>query len=193
VAFAYSNFGYCILGRVIEKITQQSYSDYVRDTVLSACGIRDMRIGGNTLKDRAVDEVTYYGENAEYPYAMNVTRMDSHGGWIATPTDLVRFATRVDGFASGRNILSSETIRRMTTPSKANPRYARGWFVNERGNWWHTGSLPGTTAVMVRTSTDFCWAALVNIRLPEGALDDFIWQIVSNVSAWRTAARAPAQ
>src|SRR5262249_23901456 len=36
---AYSNFGYCVLGRVIEKITRQSYAAYVRGSVLSRSGI----------------------------------------------------------------------------------------------------------------------------------------------------------
>src|SRR5437588_3537940 len=35
--YAYSNFGYCLLGRVIEKITGQLYSDHVQSTILSPC------------------------------------------------------------------------------------------------------------------------------------------------------------
>jgi CubicO group peptidase (beta-lactamase class C family) len=192
--FAYSNFGYCLLGRVIEKITGQPYSDYVQTTILQPCGITDMRIAGNTLKDRAPGEVTYFGQSLEPghyddPYAINVTRMDSHGGWIATPADLVRFATHVDGFDVRRNILKPETIRRMTTPSDVNPRYARGWNVNAKGHWWHGGDLGGTTAILVRTSSRFCWAALTNTRREPspGALDDMVWDMVSKVGAWRSA------
>jgi D-alanyl-D-alanine carboxypeptidase len=33
--FAYSNFGYSLLGRIIEKITGQQYADYVRRSVLA--------------------------------------------------------------------------------------------------------------------------------------------------------------
>ena len=58
--FAYSNFGYCLLGRVIEKITGQPYSDFVQTTILQPCGITDMRIAGNTLKDRAPEEVSLF-------------------------------------------------------------------------------------------------------------------------------------
>ncbi len=46
--YAYSNFGYCVLGRVIEKITGRPYADYVRAAVLERCGITDMTIAGNT-------------------------------------------------------------------------------------------------------------------------------------------------
>src|SRR5262249_40609817 len=46
--FNYSNFGYCLLGRVIEKISGQPYDAYVRDSVLARCGITGMRIAGST-------------------------------------------------------------------------------------------------------------------------------------------------
>jgi CubicO group peptidase (beta-lactamase class C family) len=189
--FAYSNFGYCILGRVIETITGQSYSSHVQSAVLQPCGITDMRIAGNTLRDRAPREVTYYGqEQGQYqnPYEINVRRMDSHGGWIATAGDLVRFALHVDGFDFRRNILRPETIRRMTTASDANPNYARGWMVNAKRHWWHGGDLAGSTAILVRTSSHFCWAALINTRRGgTDALDDMMWEMASKVNAWRRA------
>jgi CubicO group peptidase (beta-lactamase class C family) len=56
-SFAYSNFGYCILGRVIEKLTGRTYEQYIKDNILRRCGITDMQIGANTLKDRATSEV----------------------------------------------------------------------------------------------------------------------------------------
>jgi CubicO group peptidase (beta-lactamase class C family) len=188
--WAYSNFGYCVLGRVIEQITQKSYRDYIGEAVLTPCGITDMTISGNTAEQRAPDEVTYYGQNGENPYGMNIARMDSHGGWLANPADLVRFATHVDGSANTANILKLATIRQMTTNCDANTNYARGWMVNSLGNWWHNGSLPGTTAIMVRTSNGFCWAALVNTRRqPEHAinlaLDDLVWDMARKVKAWK--------
>ena len=95
--WAYSNFGYCVLGRVIEKVSGQPYKDYVQQAVLTPCGITDMLIAGNTLKQRAPNEAMYLGQFGENPYDMNVTRMDSHGGWIANPSDLARFCAHVGG------------------------------------------------------------------------------------------------
>ena len=188
-AYAYSNFGYCLLGRVIDSLSGVPYADYVQKAILSQCDIIDMRIARNAARDRAPGEVGYFGQDAPYfdPYALNVTRMDSHGGWLATPTDLVRFATHVDGFNATRNILGRNTITRMTTPSAANPGYARGWNVNARGNWWHVGDLAGTTAVLVRTAGGFCWAALTNTRAAgsPAALDDMMWEMASKVSSWK--------
>ena len=50
--YAYSNFGYHLLGRVIEKLSGISYESYVQENVLKQCGITDMHIGGNLWTDR---------------------------------------------------------------------------------------------------------------------------------------------
>lgn len=188
-AFAYSNFGYCLLGRVVERVTGQPYETYVRDVILRRCGIADMRIAGNTFAERQPDEVRYDAQNDGDPYGMNVRRMDSHGGWVARPSDLVRFALHFDGFATTPNILLPSTLRVMTTPTAANPHYAKGWAVNQFGNWWHDGSLPGSAAIMVRTHSGLCWAALTNTRrlhsAMAGDLDRLVWTMARAVAAWK--------
>jgi len=196
--WAYSNFGYCVLGRVIEQITGQTYEQYVQNTILARCGVTDMRIGRNKEGQRFPNEVVYYGQYSEDPYKMNVTRMDSHGGWIAAPSDLVQFLNHLGGLPDNPSLLKPETVRMMTTPAPAYPqnsavKYARGWNVREdgKGNWWHNGSLPGTTTIMVRTRTGMCWAALANTRTEpheqiDAALDQLIWDMVRLVPAWAT-------
>lgn len=185
--YAYSNFGYCVLGRVIEKITRQPYADYVRDTTLKRSGVDDMAIAGNTLAERRPNEVKYYGQEGGNPYNMNVTRMDSHGGWIARPADLVQFFMHV--FDMPPNILKPETIKIMTTASTANAGYAKGWEVNKANNWWHNGTLSGTETIAVHTHSGFCWAAFANTRRsgsPLGSdLDKLVWKMVGQVKSWR--------
>jgi CubicO group peptidase (beta-lactamase class C family) len=188
-AFAYSNFGYCLLGRIVEKLSGQTYETYVRDVVLRRCGIDEMHVAGNTLFERQPGEVRYYAQNDGDPYGMNVRRMDSHGGWIARPADLVRFLMHVDGFATTPNILLPSTIEVMTSPTSVNPHYAKGWAVNQYGTWWHNGSLPGTSTIMVRTRGGLCWAALANARR-QGSnmgsdLDQLIWIMARKVAAWK--------
>lgn len=188
--YAYSNFGYCVLGRVIEKLTGRSYAEAAQKLVLEPCGISTMHISGNTLAERASNEVAYYDQDGGSPYEMNIRRMDSHGGWLAAATDLTRFLVHVDGFPVKQDILRPETIRAMTTASNANSGYAKGWCVNKYNNWWHMGSLPGTTTVMARTSGRFCWAALTNTRKNNSTLDadldQLMWNMVSQIHTWPT-------
>jgi CubicO group peptidase (beta-lactamase class C family) len=182
--YAYSNFGYCVLGRIIEKITGQPYADYVRAALLGRCSVTDMTIAGNTLAQRSPQRSSITGE--ETIHTVLISR-----GWIliARPADYVQFVMHVDGFAKPRNILNPQTIQTMTTPSPANAGYAKGWTVNKADNWWHTGSLPGTSSVEVRTHTGFCWATFINTRrlnsALNGDLDKLNWSMVRQVRGWR--------
>lgn len=118
---AYSNFGYCVLGRVIERAAGTGYEDYVRREVLAPLGIRRMRLGRTLLADRAPGEVRYYprrdravpsvfpaaaagpdgdaGAGKTVPVAYGgwcLESMDAHGGWLASAPELARFASAFD-------------------------------------------------------------------------------------------------
>ena len=57
--FVYSNFGYAVLGRIIERVTNMSYEQYVRENVLAPMGISQPRIGQTLPQGRLPNEVTY--------------------------------------------------------------------------------------------------------------------------------------
>src|SRR5439155_23697431 len=60
MSWAYSNFGYCVLGRIIEKITGRSYEKYVQEEVLAPAGITRMRIGASLRAQGSQGEAAYY-------------------------------------------------------------------------------------------------------------------------------------
>ncbi len=189
--FIYSNFGYCILGRIIEQVTGQSYASWAQANVLAPCGISTMQIGANSERDRAANEVVYVGQYSEQPYKINVSRMDSTQGWIASSTQLLQFLNHVGGAPGIPSILKPETVHAMTTPlsilSPGSAQSARGWMIAEDGSWWHKGSLPGSTSLMVRTPDGDCWAALLNTRTQphdqiDGALHTMMFQLASEFS-----------
>ena len=185
--YDYSNFGYCLLGRIIEKITGQSYEAAVKSLVLAPIGITDMTISGNTLADRLPKEVKYYGQYNEDPYAYNIRRMDAHGGWLASAKDLARFLVYVDGFPVRPDIISSQTLTTMLTPSAANSEYACGWAVNG-SNYYHQGSLPGTATEQARTSDGYNFVILTNTRswLNNFSydLDQVFWKALAKNPVW---------
>lgn len=201
--FAYSNFGYCLLGRVIEKLSGQRYEASVQQQLLAPLGIHRMRLGHTALAQRAEGEVAYHaernhrgepitGRNREgvaLPYgAWSLEAMDAHGGWLACAPDLVRFAAAFDN--PGRRFLRADSIqalwrRRDLPPSlDASGRplpfyYGLGWMVRDVGsgiNTWHAGSLDGTSTLLVRRHDGLHWAVLFNARTtPDGKrLSDLI-------------------
>ena len=190
--YAYSNFGYCLLGRVIEKLTGQTYEDYVKQHVLAPLGIHTMRIGQTHLEGRCTDEVRYYfpgtaesvfeadlGQKVPWPYGgWYLEAMDSHGGWIASAVDLARFASAFDD-PEHCKILKPESIKLMhlRPPGRAGYEedgqpsetyYSLGWLNRPVGegktNHWHTGSLAGTATLLIRRHDGKNFIALFNTR-----------------------------
>jgi N-acyl-D-amino-acid deacylase len=200
--FAYSNFGYCVLGRVIEKLTGQPYASFVQQDVLAPIGIKRMRIGASLIDGHAPGEVRYYAGNdakassvfpgtpEQVPWAyggFSLEAMDAHGGWIASAVDLARFAAALDDSLHSP-LLSPETFRIMCSPppppvsrqpdgSLSDSYYGCGWNVrpagaNGKANYWHIGSLPGTAALLVRRHDGLSWAVLFNQRSDHKRLPD---------------------
>ncbi|CAN5625933.1 hypothetical protein BH09CHL1_BH09CHL1_06740 [soil metagenome] len=158
VVYNYSNFGYCLLGRIIEVVTGQDYETYAQNNLLAQCGITSMQIAGDTLAERATDEVVYAGGSS---YSIPVHRMDSHGGWIATPTDLLRFMVRFDGFADPADLISAASLSGMTTGTAVAPGYGRG-FGPGPDVWGHGGGLSGTESSVSRRPDGTCYAVIAN-------------------------------
>jgi CubicO group peptidase (beta-lactamase class C family) len=213
----YSNFGYCLLGRVIEKVSGKGYEAYVKEKVLAPLGIKGMQLGKTLLKERAKGEVMYYdgegtaimgpniGKQEPMPYGCwCLESMDSHGGWIASAEDLVRF-----GAAFNRpkqcKILDAKSIQTMfarppgaagedKNGKPADSWYGCGWSVrpvgNGKENTWHGGSLDGTSTLLVRRSDGLTWAALFNSREavkgqePAGEINGLLHEAADAVKRW---------
>jgi CubicO group peptidase (beta-lactamase class C family) len=179
--FQYSNFGFNLLGRVIEKVTGMKYEEYVRMTVLQPCGITDMQMGGNTLTDRLPGEVHYYDSEND-PYTLSDRRgLYSSGGWVATPADLVKFIMRVDKSPQKADILEPATLDTMFSPPAVNPDYAKGWFVNRYGDYSHGGGGPGVQSLVVRTHDGFCGAAIVNTWSYKAVFGDKLHELMRQI------------
>ena len=189
--YAYSNFGYSLLARVIEVVSGQPYEQYVCEHALKPIGIKDMRIGKTLLSGRAPNEVRYYahkggrgpavlgdrlGKSVPRPYgAFYVEGFDAHGGWLASAPDLVRFAAEFDR-PERCKLLNAKSIRLMHArpdgplghEPDGKPKaafYACGWLVRPRRtrfNAWHAGGLPGTSTLLVRRHDGLDWAVLFN-------------------------------
>ena len=195
--YAYSNYGYCLLGRVIEQKTGLSYEDYIKRFVLSPLGITRMQIGHSKLRDRATGEVTYESKDESVYGSFNMENMDSHGGWLASAADLARFAAAFDD-ANNCPILSAASIETMFSFPATIAReeykpgeyyYACGWEVRDYGdgrrNTWHTGSLPGCYTFMARWSNGVNCVVLFNKR-GDGfeKIDPILAKAARSVSDW---------
>jgi D-alanyl-D-alanine carboxypeptidase len=187
-SYYYSHFGYVILGRVIEQITGQSYSDAVKTLVLQPSGIADMQIAGNTLAQKLPNEVKYYSNTNIDPYTINVSLQDAANGWLSSAYDMAKFLVHVDGL-SAQTILTPNAMRTMTTASSANQKYACGWEVNQF-NLWHDGRFPGTgtTEAITTQYGNFNYVILCNTSNSDPNfspdMENIFWNSQSSVAQW---------
>lgn len=214
---AYSNFGYCVLGRVIERASGADYGPYVQEHVLRPLGIQRMRLGHSLEKDAASGEVHYYpasnarvksmfGDGREVPIAYggeDIEAMDSHGGWIASAPELVRFASAFE-HPDRCPILRAPSIAEMFARPKdtgygpgGKPKaayYADGWEVRPirggKANTWHAGQLDGVSTLLVRRYDGLAWAVMFNRdysadhKALAGLIDPLIHPVADGISDW---------
>jgi CubicO group peptidase (beta-lactamase class C family) len=195
---AYSNLGYSVLGLVIEKITGMSYEKYCQQEILEPLGIYDMTIAGNLHSEKAPFEVTYYepsdvvlkpsiygtGELVTPRYGGNDIRsLGGAGAWIATAPDLMRLLLAIDGFQTRPDILSNQSIQFMTDNS--NGFAPVGWKATVMdGNWYRTGSFPGSAGMLKRQPDGTAWVVLLNSSAWNGPdIYSYINKMMSRVIA----------
>ncbi|MBQ2019652.1 MAG: serine hydrolase [Rikenellaceae bacterium] len=163
--YNYSNLGYCILGRVIEKITGMEYEDYMQQEVAEKAGAYTIQVGTDTKEDRLPNECVYYAPDGYNAYGKNMRRLDACAGLIASTDDLVRVCSAIDGLDGYPEIFPQSTLDRMFTPSASYNRYCLGWRMNHssllKGCMYHTGNIAGTASLMIRGG-DGHHIALVN-------------------------------
>lgn len=180
--YDYSNFGYCVLGKVIEKVSGQGYEAFMQEEILKPLGISSMRLGKNLKEERFLEEVNYYdsspakqrlsiygtGDSVSRVYeGTDIETLGPAGGWLASPIDLLRLVNAIDGFDNKVDFLKAESIQTMTTPKDSLENMVMGWKEVNDERWLRTGSLAGTGAVV------FC------------GRDGISWTVVTNRSSWR--------
>lgn len=168
---AYSNFGYCLLGRVIEKVSGKSYIDHIRAELLAPIGIKGIDLGRSLPKDRDPAEPVYLdpatgvnlfdikGKRVPAPDGtFHLEAMDAHGGLIAPAAEVVRFLDHY--WINGQ-------------PRKA----------GESQRWAFFGSLPGTWTVAIQRPDGVNIVALFNNRAaPAGMRNEAILEMLNQAA-----------
>jgi CubicO group peptidase (beta-lactamase class C family) len=137
----YSNSGYILLGYLLEKISGQSYSDFVQQNIFTPLGMKDSGYDSNSavIAHRAAG----YAPGKDGPVNAGFVHMSipfSAGALYSTTEDLLRWE---QGLFGGK-VLKPESLAKMTTPFKQD--YAFGLGVATRNGHKviaHNGGIEG--------------------------------------------------
>lgn len=159
----YSNYGYILLGSVIEAVSGESYYDYVEQHVFGPAGMTST--GAEPETAAVPDRANAYTET-EGKWVRETTRLPwrgtAAGGGYTTPRDLVNFATALQ---EGK-LLSEESLAAATGPQNIKGWYGYGFMVSGQGRdkqYGHEGGAPGMNGILnVRPNQGCTIAGLSN-------------------------------
>jgi len=162
--FHYSNTGYMLLAKVIEKVSGASYPDYMRRTFFAPLGLAQSGIlppGGQvpgiavgytpgrelSLKDLAAG-VPFLDLGVKVVPEIDMSGLHGDGGLYTTPSDLYRWVSKLDDDSWLSPALRAEyfTPGLGTGGAPEQTGYAFGWIIDhDLGTTvrYHTGALPG--------------------------------------------------
>jgi len=179
-AWDYSNYGFLLLGIVVEKASGRNYYDYVRERVYKPAG---MNSTDSLPEDQAVPNrsVGYMrGDNGKWspntdtlPY-----RGTSAGGGYSTVGDLLRFANAL----TSHKLLDAHYTELLTTGKVTTPggdKYAYGFGDRNSGgvrSFGHGGGAPGMNGdLQIYPQSGYVVVVLANMDPPAAQREaDFI-------------------
>ncbi|HTL58735.1 MAG TPA: serine hydrolase domain-containing protein [Candidatus Limnocylindrales bacterium] len=144
----YSNYGFLLLGALIEKVSGKSYYDFVAENIYK---VADMINSGsepenvvvaNRSKGYMRDQFEMVSNEPTLPW-----RGTSAGGGYTTAADLMKFA---DALMMNK-LLKAETLAEATRPQFTTGAYGFGFQIgrpDEARTYGHGGSAPGMNAIL---------------------------------------------
>ncbi|CAF2169758.1 unnamed protein product [Rotaria magnacalcarata] len=159
--FSYSNFGYVMLGFLIQRITNQSYANFIREHIFRPLGMKTARIINETsiIPNRASGYMFIDDHIINQPWVSPIFNTMADGSFYFNIYDMVKWDEALYGDvllkrqASFDEMWSSVKLNDNTTYE-----YGFGWSLLEAINGMriieHGGSWQGFRTMIVRVPED---------------------------------------
>ncbi len=184
--FAYSNFGYMLLGLIVEQVSGMTYQDFVRDFVLTSddwIPSSEVFRGRTLLADTNFREPLYDGasgcdsvfdpdgDTVSCPYgSWHLEAMVGHGNLVVSAAPLLRFANRFT--------LGGSSIGQVHGGSAS-------------ADVGHAGCFDGTSTIVKHLTSDthlvvlYAQGSICSSAAPDTA-ERILSEIEDNITVWPT-------
>jgi D-alanyl-D-alanine carboxypeptidase len=166
----YSNTGYVLLGMIVEKISGQTYADFLKSNIFEPLRMRDSGYdrARDIIKERAsgYDIIDGHIVNADF---VDMSVPFSAGGIYSTVEDMYRWN---EALAQNGKLLSADSLKQMFTEypeaTHEGQHYGYGVVISRlkfgRLLYYHGGGVEGFTSVIQRYPNDrACIVILSNL------------------------------
>lgn len=177
--WSYSNSGYVLLGYLLEKISGQSYSNFVTENIFKPLAMKDSGYDSNSAV--IAHRATGYEPSPNGPVNsgyIDMTIPFSAGALYSTTHDLLLWEQAL----YGGKILSAASLKKMTTPYKEN--YGCGLMISTtKGHlqYAHGGGIEGFNTEMAYYPNDKL-TVIVLANLNGGAPGDIAGKLAEVVN-----------
>lgn len=162
--YRYSSSGYILLGAIIEKVTDRTYEENLKENIFGPLGMKNSYIGRNdTIIPRRVRGYTIKEENIFNIFQGNLTQTLSAGSLAMSVDDMAIW----DEALYTDKLLNEESKEKMWTPyvlnSGTSGNYGFGWYITEfleKKLISHTGSVDGFTSAVIRVPEEHIFIAV---------------------------------
>lgn len=177
---AYSNYGFVLLGTVIEAVTKQPYYDYVEKRVFKPAGMTSTSSPMEDKPNEPNRSVGYMRDGTSWKPNTDTLpiRATSAGGGDSTVTDLLAFANAL----TSNKLLNAEYTKLLTTGKvdmgRPNMKYAYGFMERiEEGRrcFGHGGGAPGMNGQLTICDNGYTLVVLTNLDPPAAARIESFW------------------
>ncbi len=147
-AISYSNHGFALLGHIIEKASQKSFDEYMRENIFTPLNMKNSRFDGTYPENLKLPTpyLEYLGRQEEIK--MDFAQTPPASSLCTTAEDFSHFLIAMLNYGRYQNqsILKPETVQLMLTPRyklhSLLPGYACCWeerFINGKRVFQHSG------------------------------------------------------
>jgi len=169
--FEYSNYGYILLGRLVEIVSGEAYQNYVRGHIYSPAGMThtDSRPEAEPVTNRAVGYT--HGPGGLQPNTATLPWSGtSAGGGYSTAGDLSMFAAAL---RAGK-LLDLKLVKEATS-DQSGTGYGYGFNILRDGGFGHGGGAPGINGELRIFPNGYTVVVLENLDPPSAtAVANFI-------------------
>lgn len=198
VKHKYSNTGYSILGKIIERVSGMSYGQFITERIFKPMGMTQSSMpftGSDQLIPAPFARGYYYLPTTKECTQSNISANVAEGNLITTPDDLSRFIRKL---LRGEGVLTITTVNTLLKNIPAGPlgdsRYGCGITFTPNLGWGHDGAHEGFLSRMVTDpDTDITIVAFTNTWNLAGGMSTIVEQLTSVLNESCFKARALAQ
>jgi CubicO group peptidase (beta-lactamase class C family) len=168
--WSYSNTGYILLGMIVEKVSGQTYADFLKANIFEPLAMKDSGYDRATdvLKERASGYQVINGQVANADF-IDMSVPFSAGGIYSTVEDMYRWN---EALTEGGKLLSAESLKQMFTEypeaKHEGQHYGYGIVISRlkfgKLLYYHGGGIEGFSSSMQRYPNDrVCIVVLSNV------------------------------